>query len=783
MISNEITLATMPNGIWEQKLHQIQEMFDGGTSEIEENLALTLILASGSSSELIYLINNLTWSRLDDELEEPDLDQIATRLSDLMNREQYLPSFLQKVFQIQPDDLKNVSENQLTSVLRTKDAASLRSLADELLSKRDIILNDIGLRALRGLPLYDKEFFLAVDHIRRWGVHRLNELLSFRWEGHYTRVLCRGLEAGDVKSLLQSLPDLINPDATVFPIERRMAFKDMLRRWDRELFAMDDFVKQIVDFDPSKNEMAKFLRNMRLFTENFPYELESPNIIEEAIQQILAALGAVAGTFDDLVSAIRELVAAIQNINLQALMNTDEDDIAVNTTNAMAAETLALLPTRYKYELINRMLLVSAEDEEEQAILRILATSKERSPAEFVQLVSETTWEKLYNSFDGTEYDSLEGMFFFRELQETPIAVQATGKNALLIRGEYEDPEGDERINLFVRGGNGNMWEYFWNGERWKWTDTGQSVAGSPAGVIRGEYNDPNGDIRMNVFVKGGNGNLWEYFWNGSYWDWKDTGNGVAGNPVVIIRGNYNEPEGDVRINVFVRGVNGNLCEYFWNGSHWDWKDTGHPITGDPTGVIRGDYRNPEGNVRINIFVRGANGNLCEYFWNGHQWNWTDTGQLVTGDPAVVIRGEYDAPNGTVYLNVFVPGPNGNLWEYFWNGHQWLWNDTDRRVAGKATITVRGEVNVLYGNIRMNIFVQGFNGNLLEYFWNGSQWVWSDTGHAITGDPTAIIRGEYDDPEGDVRINVFVPGSNGNLWEYFWNGQQWVWSECRARQS
>jgi hypothetical protein len=161
-----------------------------------------------------------------------------------------------------------------------------------------------------------------------------------------------------------------------------------------------------------------------------------------------------------------------------------------------------------------------------------------------------------------------------------PIPVFARGKPIALIYGETDDPTGDVRINVFGRSSSssgfsiGNIWEYFWNGQQWLWRDTGQTVEGNPTAVIRGETDDPTGDVRINVFVQGANLNLWEYFWNGQQWVWRDTGQTVEGNPTAVIRGETDDPTGDVRINVFVRGINGNLWEYFWNGQQWVWRDT-----------------------------------------------------------------------------------------------------------------------------------------------------------------------------------------------------------------
>jgi hypothetical protein len=48
--------------------------------------------------------------------------------------------------------------------------------------------------------------------------------------------------------------------------------------------------------------------------------------------------------------------------------------------------------------------------DDEQAILRALSTSKERSIAEFAQLVKMQEWETLSFSFNRQEYDDLEQM-------------------------------------------------------------------------------------------------------------------------------------------------------------------------------------------------------------------------------------------------------------------------------------------------------------------------------------------------------------------------------------
>jgi hypothetical protein len=99
------------------------------------------------------------------------------------------------------------------------------------------------------------------------------------------------------------------------------------------------------------------------------------------------------------------------------LFGTDADDLAVMATNELHARgLLQFLPFTYKLELIKRMAGTgtdAVEDDEEQATLKILRVSKDRSAAELLQLAAGRSWEILFGAFEGAEYDDLEKLFVF----------------------------------------------------------------------------------------------------------------------------------------------------------------------------------------------------------------------------------------------------------------------------------------------------------------------------------------------------------------------------------
>jgi hypothetical protein len=368
----------------------------------------------------------------------------------------------------------------------------------------------------------------------------------------------------------------------------------------------------------------------------------------------------------------------------------------------------------------------------------------------------------------------------------------------VLMRGNAGDPSGaDIRINLFVRRADGNLWERYWNGASWSWVSHGMAVYGRAVALVRGDVEDvAAGDVRINLFVQGSDRKLWERYWNGSTWSWADTGRQVDGEPLVLARGNVRSANAaTLRVNLFVRGLDGKLWERYWDGAAWSWADTGKAVAGDPIAIVRGDVEGVAANdLRINLFVRGADNMLWERYWNGASWVWADHGKLIADDPVAFIRGNVGDPNAAnVRINLFVRGMDGKLWERYWNGASWVWADHGKGVRGRVVPIVRGNRSSVNGqDVRINLFVQGTDGKLWERYWNGNTWVWADTGRKADGEPFAIVRGNTGSVDGStLRINLFVPvpqatmsgGSSPHphydirLWERYWDGNTWSWAD------
>lgn len=395
---------------YDRNLGTIRRLFEGGTSEEEEDRALAILVASENAAELIFYVNNLTWDTLDDELDESDLDQIAQRLRDLLDQRDYIVHSILRRYIGNPETLQDRPIQEILHAATGLSPDRRHALTDEVVFGRIALLDGVAVRALRGLPTGVREFKAVIDFIQATQQHLAAELFQLSWEVFYTDRICSQLQRGECSLLLKTLPELVDPS---FSAGRRFAFFDMLRRWEKEFLAFEALVNALGD-ERQKADMRNFMEKRRLFMDNFPQQLPpAPGGLATAIQNILNVISGVTGGFQELVAAVQIVAQTVGGFNIPELFGTADDDIAVNATNSISQDLLARLPFGYKLELINRMMDGAVEDEEEQAILRILKDSKARSAAEFLQLAAAVTWERLFNKFDGSEYDELEGLFNF----------------------------------------------------------------------------------------------------------------------------------------------------------------------------------------------------------------------------------------------------------------------------------------------------------------------------------------------------------------------------------
>lgn len=316
----------------------------------------------------------------------------------------------------------------------------------------------------------------------------------------------------------------------------------------------------------------------------------------------------------------------------------------------------------------------------------------------------------------------------------------------------------DGRLEVFLRGGDGQLWHAFetvaGNSSSWSgWYSMGGTWAGQAA-VAR------NSDGRLEVFTRGGGGQLWHAFetqaGNSSSWTgWYPMGGSWPGAAAVVL-------DGQGRLELFERGGDGQVW-HAWetvagNSSSWSgFYALGGYTQRDPAATVLS-------NGAVDVYVAGGDTSLWHDFetasgsvssWSG----WYGLGGLTAGLPSPGVES-----NGRVDL--FVRGTDGSLWHDYqtvagnaqsWSGWQPL-----------GAISPGDPAAALGSNGQLQLYVRGGNGALyLAYE--------TQAGNSASWSAFYMLGGTWPaDPEtatnSDGRVEVFLIGGDGALWHIFQTG-------------
>jgi hypothetical protein len=234
-----------------------------------------------------------------------------------------------------------------------------------------------------------------------------------------------------------------------------------------------------------------------------------------------------------------------------------------------------------------------------------------------------------------------------------------------------------------------------------------------------------SGDGRLELFVFDITGDLWHIWqtaWSNGWSDWLPHGS----PPGVLVIGPVSAVRsGDGRIEVFVVGADGHL----WNirqtspGSDYSgWNDFGTPGVSldDRAGLAR------SADGRLELFVRGTDGSLY------HQWE-TGVGTFgwsgwdSFGSPSASGLADHPALAASAdgRLELFITGNDGNVW------HTWQvqasngWSDWAPANPPAGTQGAAPEVRAS-GDGRLELFVVGGDGGLWHSWQTQASNGWSD---------------------------------------------------------
>ena len=118
--------TSIRSAVWQKRLSRIESLFDGGTSEEDEDKAIDVLNRAAGGAALSWLMTKLGWDRLDDDLDEADLTKLAERLRLVKDRDEYTVDRLLWFVAGDPEQLASENSDAVLARITTRARYSSR---------------------------------------------------------------------------------------------------------------------------------------------------------------------------------------------------------------------------------------------------------------------------------------------------------------------------------------------------------------------------------------------------------------------------------------------------------------------------------------------------------------------------------------------------------------------------------------------------------------------------------------------------------------------------------
>jgi hypothetical protein len=392
----------------------VEALLDGDTPEAEEDAARDILLSEPTGTGLIRLCCDVGgWERLISELDGDALDAIAASISKKLDADGRI--FLADapwLYQQLPIN-GNLPGKSVQATVNALPPVKQTALLDKILKDRTSLLSQLRSRIRRGQDVeedFELTLTFALGRLAANTQHRVMEASQLGFEVHYTFLAARNLYEGDYGALAKLLPDMADPE---FPLERRIAVFEVFRRFSPDFTAMRELMKKYGDAD-QRVRLSRFDNVKDAFLHTFNAALPPQTLLDQILGALNAVGEAVSGTLEDLRAEIGILSQQLQTVvTWDSFTGSVEDDNARMFIALLAAmpssgniNILSRLPTSAKQKLCGFCIDGFTGDEDEEAILSVLTTTRAANRAEYFQLLAALTFTTLDDNIQGDEWDS-----------------------------------------------------------------------------------------------------------------------------------------------------------------------------------------------------------------------------------------------------------------------------------------------------------------------------------------------------------------------------------------
>jgi hypothetical protein len=269
------------------------------------------------------------------------------------------------------------------------------------------------------------------------------------------------------------------------------------------------------------------------------------------------------------------------------------------------------------------------------------------------------------------------------------------------------------------------------------------------------------------VYYRGLNGQLHEWYWNGTAWSQHSWGyiSAVVGNPSAVVHSNGS-------IIVYYRNPSGQLAQW-WFGPNFltEWSQTSwgyeHEVAGDPSAVVL-----PNGTS--DVYYRDTKGQIGQW-WYGTNWSseWT---QRNWGNESEVASAPSAVAHSNNNVDVYYRDTKGQIGQW-WYGTNWSSEWTQRNWGYENEVA--GDPSAVgHSNNNIYVYYRAVDGQLGQW-WYGANWSsewsqhnWGYVG-ALGGEPSAITLAAGGD-------GIYYGGTGAQIWEWYINGSSWNLADVGA---
>ncbi len=209
---------------------------------------------------------------------------------------------------------------------------------------------------------------------------------------------------------------------------------------------------------------------------------------------------------------------------------------------------------------------------------------------------------------------------------------------------------------------------------------------------------------------------------------------------------------GGNRLDVFARGAAGQLAYISYDGEWSKWKDLGGSLAPDSCVAAVSSPTHP-----IDVLGRGADNTLVWKYYTGTTWSsWESIPAKLTSGPAVVAL-----PGN--YLMVFARSSTGTLTYCVYDGANWAaWQD-----LGGALKAGSDPAAISCTNGQLDVFVQGTDNALWRRTLTTMGWSqWTSLGGSLYSGPAVASQT-------DNQMDVFVRGPGLTVWQKTYSESAW----------